>query len=213
MIILNCQQLFEATENPRINTITLDLLREYYETYLHPYIYQYEITEKTDGGSKTRTIELRFDQNNFCHLLGLEDIVKRNVRDASDYKSQAGWEKIKLGDIDFADLKSKNKKRFQSKKDKFVFFYLVPQLIDAPRGVLFNPDKVEGSTQITCELLFYDELQKAHVHVGIKYDADLGYYIPKTLVIERNAGTKFIDNQTEVIVTRVAKNEYEDDKN
>lgn len=48
-MILNCQQLFQATENPKINDITLDLLREYYETYLHPYIYQYEITEKRVG--------------------------------------------------------------------------------------------------------------------------------------------------------------------
>ncbi|QWI25663.1 hypothetical protein EXW34_31320 (plasmid) [Bacillus mycoides] len=212
-MILNCQQLFEATENPKINSITLDLLREYYETYLHPFIYQYEITEETGGESKTRTIELRFDQNNFCHLLGLEDIVKRNVRDASGYKSQAGWDNIKLGNIDFADLKSKNQRNFKDNKSRFVFFYLIPQLIDAPKGVLFDPDKVGRPTRINCELLFYDELQKAHVHVGIKYDADLGYYIPKTLLIEKNAGTKYLDKQTEIIVTKIAKTELEDDKN
>jgi hypothetical protein len=212
-MILNCQQLFQATENPKINDITLDLLREYYETYLHPYIYQYEITEKTGGEVKKRTIELRFDQENFCHLLGLETIVKRSVRDISEYKAQLGWDKIKAGDIDFGDLKLKNKKGFKDNKSKFVFFYLIPQLIDAPKGVLFDADMVSGTTRVSCELLFYDELQKAHVHVGIKYDEDLGYYIPKTFLIEKNAGTKYIDNQTEVIVTKIAKIECEEEKN
>lgn len=94
-----------------------------------------------------------------------------------------------------------------------MFFYLIPQLIDAPKGVLFDADMVSGTTRVSCELLFYDELQKAHVHVGIKYDEDLGYYIPKTFLIEKNAGTKYIDNQTEVIVTKIAKIECEEEKN
>lgn len=41
-----------------------------------------------------------------------------------------------------------------------MFFYLIPQLIDAPKGVLFDADMVSGTTRVSCELLFYDELQK-----------------------------------------------------
>ncbi|WP_158701657.1 PBECR4 domain-containing protein [Lentibacillus sp. Marseille-P4043] len=39
-----------------------------------PYIFKYEIKD----GTNNRKIELRFDEENFCHLLGLESIVIRS---------------------------------------------------------------------------------------------------------------------------------------
>lgn len=206
-MILTCEQLFNATENPKINAISLDLLREYYETYLHPNIYYYEIIDESKGEQKKKTIELRFDQENFCHLLGIESIVRYNVRDVRHYKAQLGWDNIKNGVIDFADLKKKSKRGFNNNKARFVFFYLVPELVEKPRGLLFDPAKVSVNTQVDCELLFYDQFKKSYIHIGIKEDVDLGYYIPKTFLIEKitdfNDGLKYINNQQTITVKKI----------
>jgi phage-Barnase-EndoU-ColicinE5/D-RelE like nuclease4 len=206
---LTCQDLYVATENPRINDLTLDLLREYYETYLHPYIYQFEFVDPIQNAP--RTIELRFDQENFCHLLGIDTIVKYIVNgdEINQYKGQPGWDNIVKGTLTFGLLRDpKTKQRFKDMKSKFVFFYLIPKFIESPKAVLYDKGKVDGNTRVDCEILFYDQLQNAYVHIGIKLDDDLGYYIPKTFLIEKTKnkdGLKYINDQTEIIVSKIAK--------
>jgi hypothetical protein len=209
-MVLTCQQLFNAAQNPRINDLSLDLLREYYETYLHPYIYQFEIKDDVQNSSKT--IELRFDLENFCHLLGIDKIVQYSVNweQRKQYKGQAGWDNVVNGTITIPLLRQKKtKKQFDNRKEKYVFFYLIPKLIESPKGVLYDAAVVDGSTQIDCEILFYDNLQNAYVHIGIKKDEDLGYYIPKTFFVEKitpnKNGMKYIENQKEIIVTKLDK--------
>lgn len=211
-MVLTCEDLFKVTNNPRINDITLDLLREYYAVYLNPYIFQFEIID--DNIQTSRTIELRFDQENFCHLLAIETIVQFNVnfQDLLQYKGQLGWDNVMNGTIDFRLLrKRETKQRFKDCKSKFVFFYLIPRIIEAPKGVLYNKDLVNGNTKVDCEILFYDNLQNAYVHLGIKYDKKLNYYIPKTFLIEKinsntnKTGMKYIENQKKITVTKIRK--------
>ena len=49
-------------------------MRSFFENrkFLNPFIYQYDIAED----EKQSSIQLRFDEENFCHLLGIESIVK-----------------------------------------------------------------------------------------------------------------------------------------
>jgi hypothetical protein len=209
-MVLTCQQLFNANQNPRINDLSLDLLREYYETYLHPYIFRFDI--KGDEQNSSRTIELRFDQENFCHLLAIEKIVKYSVnkRDLWKYKAQAGWDNVVNGTITIDLLRQKKtKKQFDNNKNKYVFFYLIPHLIDSPKGVLYDASVVDGSTQIDCEILFYDNLQSAYVHIGIEYNEQAGYYRPRTFFVERitpnKNGMKYIENQKDITVTKLDK--------
>lgn len=208
--ILTCKELFETKQQPRINELSLDLLREYYETHLHPYIFKFEI--KDDVKNTSETFELRFDQENFCHLLGIESIVKRTVNkeDITNYRGQAGWDNVANGTLNFSVLKQKKtKSQFKSKKEKYIFFYLIPRLIDAPKAVLYDATLVEGSTTIDCEILFYDNMKDAnsYVHLGIKYDEKLGYHIAKTFFVERNKvdalGDKYIVNQKEILVSKL----------
>lgn len=205
-MILTCQQLFEVNENPKINIISLQLLQEYYETFLSPYIYRYEIIDESKEEPEKKVIELRFDEENFCHLFGIESIVRRSVRNVGFYKGRAGWDNVKNGNIKFSDLKAKNLNGFKSNKARFVFFYLVPRLVEQPMGLLFDPEKVSGDTKVDCELLFFNQFDKAFVHIGIKKDDNLGYYIPKTFLIEKitdqSEGKKYIDNQQKITVSR-----------
>lgn len=209
-MVLTCEQLYNATIKPDITDLSLDLLREYYETYLHPYIYKFEI--KNERAKSSRTIELRFDKENFCHLLAVEKIMKYTVNkdDLKQYKGEAGWNNIVNGTITLNLLKKKEtKKRFNDNKAKYVFFYLIPKLIESPKAVLYDASKVDGNTQIDCEILFYNNVQKAYVHLGIEFNEKAGYYRPRTFFVEKitpkKNGTKYIEHQTEITVTRLDK--------
>ena len=193
----NCIQLKSCITNPRINEISLELLREYYEKFLYPFEYHYTI--KYAAGEYT--IELRFDMENLSHLLGLESIVKYNLNrhDIKKYKGIHGWENIKNGIITIDTLKGINKKRFKSKKDKMVFFYLIPNLITSPKAIYFDNSKVNPPTNIKCEIIFFNNYDKSVLHLGIEPNSENTYYIPRTFLIERitkqNGGEKYIENQ------------------
>lgn len=199
---LSCEQLRESKSKPKISDISLILLSDYYEKYLMPFIYTYKITTKNDN---VRYIKLRFDSFRFCHLLGIESIVKANVNreEISQYRGENGWNNIKSESITINSLRKINKGKYKSKKDKMVFFYLIPRIIDNPRGVIYSKEKVSENNTIECKILFYDEFEKAYVHLGIDKDND-GIYYPRTFFIERvtdkSDGKKYINNQDEIKV-------------
>ena len=91
-------ELRNLSIKPKINDISLKVLSEYYEMFLYPFVYNYYI--KTEEGDKN--IELRFDLENNCHLLGVETIVKNSVsyRDLHNYKGKDGWDNVSNSIID-----------------------------------------------------------------------------------------------------------------
>ena len=66
-------ELKELTIKPKINDISLDCLSQYYQNYLYPFIYEYNIS--ADSREK-KTLKLSFEKKNFCHLLGIESIAR-----------------------------------------------------------------------------------------------------------------------------------------
>lgn len=200
------EELSGLSIKPKINDIDLNVLQDYYRKFLSPFIYQYDITD--DG--KKNSIQLRFDEENFCHLLGIESIVKYSVskKEIHNYKGQGGWDFIQNTGLCFNDLKKMNKSKFKSIKAKFVYFYLMPDIIENPVAVNFNNENVETPTKIDCDILFYTKNENAIVHLGIKEDKALGYYIPKTFFVEK-IGTDgvdiYIDKQKKIIATKKNK--------
>lgn len=196
--------LKDLTIKPKINDITLEVLREFYEIFLSPFIYTYKI-ERYD---KSREISLRFNTRNFCHLLGIESIAKRAVKNTElhNYRGDEGWNNIKNQSIDFKHLKQLNKKQFQNIKAKYVYFYLIPNLLESPLAVNYDKNKVKPPTNIECELLFYSKYDNAVIHLGLEKDCFEEYYIPRTFFIEKlkNVGDKdiYIDNQEQITVTK-----------
>lgn len=188
---------------PRINDIDLRTLQDYYSKFLNPFIYQYDVVED----KKQKTIQLRFDEENFCHLLGIESIVKYSVsrKELHNYKGQAGWNFIKNAGIGLNDLKKMNKNKFKSMKAKFVYFYLMADIIEKPVAVNFKNEAVKPPTRIDCDILFYTKEENAVVHLGIKKDEVLGYYIPKTFFVEKmgeDGGDIYIDKQKKIEVIK-----------
>ena len=188
---------------PKINDIDLDVLQDYYRKFLNPFIYQYDITEN----EKQSSIQLRFDEENFCHLLGIESIVKYSVskKEIHHYKGQGGWDYIQNTGLCFNDLKRMNKSKFKSIKAKFVYFYLMPDILENPVAVNFKNENVSPPTKIDCDILFYTKDENAIIHLGIKKDETLGYYIPKTFFVEKigeDGVDIYIDKQEKIIAPK-----------
>ena len=186
---------------PKINDIDLDILQEYYEIFLNPFIYEYRIQDEE------KNICLRFDKENFCHLLGIESIVKYSVsiKELHNYKGNEGWKFIKEQKLRFKDLKKLNKRSFKNIKAKFVYFYLLPSIIERPIAVKFKNENVNPPTKIDCDILFYTRNENAVVHLGIKNDEELGYYIPKTFFVEKikeDGIDIYIENQKKIDVVK-----------
>lgn len=187
-------ELKELSVKPRINDITLQTLADYYNIFLNPFIYIYSVK-----GIIKKKIELRFNKENFCHLVGLETIVKYSIsfKELHKYKGIDGWNNIygnnKDGFIlDIPHLKKINKRNFQNVKAKFVYFYLLPNLIQDPLSVNFKNDNVYPPTKIECDIMFYSKVKndKAIIHLGIKKHSDEDYYIPKTFFVEKVSNKK-----------------------
>lgn len=197
------EELCGLTVKPKINDIDLNVLQDYYRKFLNPFIYQYDITKD----EKQSSIQLRFDEENFCHLLGIESIVKYSVskNDIHNYKGQDGWDFIQDTGLCFNDLKRMNKSKFKSIKAKFVYFYLMPDIIEHPVAVNFENKNVDPPTKIDCDILFYTRNENAIVHLGIKEDETLGYYVPKTFFVEKigeDGADIYIDKQKQIIATK-----------
>ena len=197
------EDLKNLTIKPRINHKDLDVLQRYYELFLNPFIYEYNVEDQ----GRNINVSLRFDKENFCHLLGIESIAKYAVplKELHNYKGNDGWNYIKKTNLRFKDLKKLNKKSFKNIKAKFVYFYLLPYIIEKPIAVQFQNENVNPPTKIDCDILFYTKNENAIIHLGIKKDKELGYYIPKTFFIEKvkeDGVDIYIENQKKINVSK-----------
>lgn len=200
MDVYSCEDLYDLKQKPKINDISLNLLCEYYKKYLLPFEYRYTFEDTS------RIVVLDFKKENFCHLLGIESVVKKSISKCEiyNYKGITGWNNIENSLLTFNELKRINKKKFNSVKAKYVYFYLIPKLIDKPFAVKYNKSKVNPSTDIKCEVLFYNQVQNdnAIVHLGIGKEKDNCYY-PRTFFVEKTkkfSEDKYIRNQDVLII-------------
>lgn len=177
-------ELKTLEEKPRISDISIEVLQRYYEFFLMPFIYEYIITYD-DGNEKM--MQLRFDEDNFCHLLGVESIAKKAVAFSNlvEYKGKKGWDNIKNGIITFTRLKQGNQRQFKNVKAKYVYFYLLPNMISNPLAINYRRELVNPATNIECEIMFYSYCENAVVHLGMEYSDAKGYYIAKSFFIEK----------------------------
>ena len=72
----------------------------------------------------------------------------------------------------------------------------MPEIIENPIAVNFKNEDVNPPTRIDCDILFYTKDENAVIHLGIKNDEKLGYYIPKTFFVEK-LGDDGIDMYTD----------------
>lgn len=200
----NPEDLRTLSIKPKINDIDLPILKDFYTMYLMPFIYTYTIT----SGETTRQIQLRFDDIRLCHLLGLESIATDHVKykELSQYRGKNGWNSIESGNLTFKHLKALNQKKFKSVKAKFVYFYLIPDLLEKPFGVIFDKEKVNPPVRIESEILFYSAYENAVIHLGIDKENETEFYYPRSFFVEKlgkdNVDDKYTINQTIITVKK-----------
>lgn len=203
MTTLDVKTLSELTSKPYIDQISLELLRQFYEQFLEPFTYTFEL----DNGV---TVNLDFEKENFCHLVGIEKLAKNVVRRQDRYKyfGYEGYKNVQNGTITIKHLKDLARKRINFIKDKLVFFYLLPRVVEAPSILLDFVSAPDGS-KIEAKLLAYDSTEEVYVHLGIDEDETTGRHFPRTFFTERinetNDGTKFIKGLTPFKVTSANK--------
>ncbi len=201
------EELINLETKPRINDISLKIIKDFYFMYLMPFFYNYVV--KDFVGEKR--FELRFDSERLCHLLGVESIAKGQVKykDLCQYRGDRGWNNIENGVLDFKHLKNLNKRQFNNVKAKFVYFYLIPNLIEKPLAVYFDGSKVNPPVRIQSEILFYSTYENAVIHLGIDKADDEDYYYPRTFFVEKlgekNVEDIYTKNQIEIEVKKLSR--------
>lgn len=199
----NPEELRTLSIKPKINDIDLPILKDFYTMYLMPFIYTYTINNE----ERSQQLQLRFDDIRLCHLLGLESIATGQVKykELSQYRGKNGWENIENGNLTFKHLKSLNQKKFRSVKAKFVYFYLIPDLLEKPLGVIFDKEKVDPPVKIESEILFYSKYENAVIHLGIDKEDDANFYYPRSFFVEKlgkDTVDKYTVHQTAIDVTK-----------
>lgn len=203
MTTLNVRALSELTSKPYIDQISLELLRQFYEQFLEPFTFTFEL----DNGV---IVNLDFNKEHFCHLVGIEKLARNVVRRQDRYKyfGHQGYKNVQNGTITIKHLKDLAKKRINFIKDKLVFFYLLPRIVENPEILLDFVSAPDGSN-IEAKLLAYNSTEEVYVHLGIDEDITTGKHFPRSFLTERinetNDGTKFIKGLTPFKVTAAYK--------
>lgn len=190
-------------ETPTLDQVELKLLTDYFEHYLEPYIYEIEL----DDG---QVIRLKFNRDNFCHLIGAHKPAEKKFGQKSgivySYKGNKGYKRIKSGKITKSSLKNLNKSAYKDMRDKIVNFYLIHRLLDNPEAAYYTK-VVNNVTSI--DILIYKEQKKSYIHLGIIKKDNQNYYVASTFLIEpitaNSDGKKFVEGQTPINIRKITK--------
>ncbi|MDQ6422605.1 PBECR4 domain-containing protein [Paenibacillus sp. LHD-117] len=192
-MVLTVKALAALTEKPNIDQISLELLRQFYEEHLEPFTFVFEF----EDGQK---ISLDFKKEEFCHLVGIQKLAVSFValKDRYKYFGAEGYKNIQNGTITLRSLRDQTKNNFSLIKDKLVFFYLLPSIVNSPKIMLDFVAAPQGS-RIQCKLLAYNSTADVYVHLGIDENKATGRHFPRTFFTERvnqnSDGTKFLKGQ------------------
>lgn len=196
--ILRKRDLYQLTSKPTINQIALKRLLEYYDEYIAPYRFTYELDNK-------EIIELECLSENFSHLIGVgkyQSFVPR--REQYKYTGQVAYDCVASEEITKDTLKRYSLRTFNNNKDKLIYFYLIPKILKGSK--LFVEYSKTETTNIEAKLLAYSEEEEAIVHLALDYSEGTNKYYPRSLFVERiNAnsdGTKFIANGDKIEIVK-----------
>ena len=211
MGLLKIEELVKLDTRVKLHQIDISVLADYYFNYLNTYIYRFEL--KTGD-----IIEIDFSKENFCHLVGIEQIaeerLKRDLAKKSGkkineymYKGKRGFRKALKGELNFIHLKKLHSGAYKLQEDleKFNFFHLIHKLIVSESVKVINFTKIPDSS-ITCDFIFHDVYDNALLHLGVEKSASASYFFPKTFFpryLNQNNFDKFVEPTTQTAVSIV----------
>ena len=187
--MLNKDNLSELSYVPsETNISNIRIIQEFYEEYLMPYVFIYQLHEDL-------SLTLKFHRTNFCHLLGLHYITSESTEHIK-YEGSSGYERIKNEGLTFETLDSINGHEYALNRNRILYFPFVYQLLQNPHAIDFNKTKVR-KCEVNCELMFYDEYHNMNIHLGLRSKGK--DFFPVTFLVEpignTYKGDKFIKGQ------------------
>jgi hypothetical protein len=182
--MLTVADLLTLTTKPLQKDVTIQTILEFYEQHLCTYkiIYELDSEERPE-------LRLRFEPDQLYHLLGIHHVLGKK------YNGLPGFNKIKDGTFTWKYMKQKNEQGFKSKKNRMLYFPFVYQLLRSPELVLFDGEKAD--TNNDSELILYNQVEKAYMHLGVsQYTDQENYYFPRSFYDRNNRD--HIDGQTPI---------------
>lgn len=181
----------------------LKTVAEYYEKIIMPYIYVYQLQLKNGN---YRNITLKCSEENFCHLLSLESIVKNRRVDKTHFKGDDGWQHVIQGHITYKHLSELSKEDFEKYADEFCWFHHLDDLLMEGIWCQFDAKKLKNS-RLDSEYLIFYQAGKDLLVLGIDSE-DRKNYFPRTFFVEQNTPLQksyYYPNQDPVKIERCAK--------
>lgn len=191
---------------PTADQVTLQLVLEYYDAYVEPYLYTYT-SEKEDGTNLM--LKLKFAHENFPHLIGLHYAPNakygRQSVEAKKFRGTKAYESIKNGNITKQTIAGllKSKEHYKDMTKKLRYFFTLHTVLESPEAVYYNKNKnlKRQNNALDCDILLYKFLHGQYIHVGMDLSKDK--YVAKTFLIA--PGPIFIDNQSVIKISKTEK--------
>lgn len=202
--MLDIHTFAQLKRNPSITDVSLKMLLEYYDHYLLNNTYEYHL-------QNGHVITVPFLEKDLCHLLGIKKLVEGSIHPSKydNYSGYKGYQNIKNGTIDIKELKKLGRKRFNFSKDKWVFFFMVNRMAEAPHNNIFIEYVPKNGSKVAVKFLVYDICENAVGHLAINFDEDKQVWFPQSYMTERinqeNDGMSLIAGRDTVGVVKVIK--------
>lgn len=151
------EQFLNTTKKVSKNKIDLKLFYSFYRDYICPYRYTYTL-------ETGEIIEIKFEKNNFPHLLGLHKFKKVAAIDKAEDILAGIFEETITTKI----LKETDNTVFNVTADRLTYFPTLQTILDTSRTLIkFDPTKCIP-TKVEADFFIYSEEIKVIVFLAIR---------------------------------------------
>ena len=195
--MLTKEDLLSCTVAPNINEVSLELYRDFSETYLIPRKFHYEFLDGT-------AIDLVFTEWGIYHMLSIHHIDRR-VRKANFFAQ------ISKG-LSFDTFKSEagKNRRFKREKKRITMFACVYNTLLTGTMFYLPSSHVRNTAEVEMDYIAFRKLRNVSptgityngINVGIRQCGDV--YVPLTILISTNSNVvEYIKDEELKIVKRM----------
>lgn len=131
-------------------------LADYYKQSLCNTIYRYSLNHGIE-------IKIAFYRENFCHLIGIQHVVKGSNR--KNYLGESGFEKIELGELTTTKLIRYNKPGYNYIKSRLEHFTELGELLHNPTIHKFYEERVYPPTKIRADFVLHNDTGGYRLHL------------------------------------------------
>lgn len=131
--LLTTKELKLINRKPLESELPLKLLLNYYEEFLTERTFAFELDYPTNP-----LINLRFEKDNLCHLLGFQHIFE-DEPDATSYSGASGCDLINSGTITMDTFKKPHiRPKYKEGREWILYFAYIYQLLKNSTVLLFS---------------------------------------------------------------------------